>query len=138
MKTKFIEATEATQFNWGKFMVCRFEAEEWARRSEIATHERSLLHGRGWTPNNVLVVDLQTGEGAIFKPGGYVKYDLNDKHQIWVCPMFEPFLEWLYKQDLTDLDTLPGHVNLGDVPIAMQGYRRQRKKSKKSNLSEAA
>jgi hypothetical protein len=35
MKTKFIEASDAKEFNWGKFALCRFEPEEWARRSEV-------------------------------------------------------------------------------------------------------
>lgn len=33
MKTKFIEATDG--FNYGKFMLGRFEPEEWARWSTI-------------------------------------------------------------------------------------------------------
>lgn len=125
MITKFIEATDATEFNWGKFMVCRFEPGEWARQSEI--NNRSTLMARGWTRDNVLVVDLATGEGAIFNPHGSAIHDLNEKHQIWVCPMFEPFLTWLYRQDLTDLAALPGMVSLGNVPTSLAGYRRQRK-----------
>lgn len=39
--------------------------------------------------------------------------------------MFEPFLQWLYLQDLSDLDKLPALVNLGDVPTSMSGYRRK-------------
>lgn len=125
MKTKFIEATntDAGGLNWGKFMVGRYEREEWARRSEV--NGRTLLRGRGWSPDHVLVVDLQTGEGAIFRPGGYVPDDLNRKHRIWVCPMFEPFLTWLYRQDLSDLDALPGLVKIDDPASAMSGYRRE-------------
>jgi len=37
--------------------------------------------------------------------------------------MFEPFLAWLCQQDLSNL---PGKVNLGKVPTAMHGYRRNR------------
>jgi hypothetical protein len=77
----------------------------------------------GWSRDVLLVLDLQTGEGAVFKPGGYVKDDL-DKHRIRVCPMFEPFLEWLYKQPLQDRQALPTTVNLGDVSLANQAYRR--------------
>lgn len=124
MITKFIEATDATEFNWGKFAVCRFTSEEWARRSEIGG--RLMLNERGWGPEHLLVLDLQTGEGSIFEPHGYARSDLNEKHQIWVCPMFEPFLAWLYKQDLTDLEKLPAVVNLGDVPTSMRGHRRMR------------
>ncbi len=124
MKTKFIEATDATEFNWGKFAVCRFEPEEWMRRT--AVDNSYMLAGRGWDRHTVLVLDLQTGEGAMFRPGGYAHADLNTKHQVWVCPMFEPFLTWLYAQDLSDLDKLPALVNLGDVPTDMRGYRRTR------------
>ncbi len=122
MFTKFIEATDKTEFNWGKFAVCRFEPHEWERPSEI-DGGISLLAGRGWTAAHVLVLDLQTGESAIFLPRGSVPADL-EKHAIWVCPMFEPFLVWLYQQDLSDLSKLPGLVNLGDVPTALSGYRR--------------
>lgn len=121
MTTKFVEATDATDFNWGKFAVCRFEPEEWMRKS--ALDSRYLLAARGWSWGSLLVMDLQTGEGAIFRPGGLASADL-DKHKVWVCPMFEPFLTWLYQQDLTDLNALPSMVNLGDVPTAMAGYRR--------------
>lgn len=129
MKTKFIEAVDATHFNHGKFMVARFDAEEWQRRSQVegggdVQSARPLLRRLGWDRPHIVVFDLQTCEGAGFRPGGYAKADL-DKHAVWVCPMFEPFLAWLYKQNLTDLDALPSLVDLGQVPTAMHGYRRQ-------------
>lgn len=124
MKTKLIEAHDATNFNWGKFLVGRFDS-EWFTPSEVSGSS-SLLRAIGADPRSVMVFDLQTREGAMFKPGGCPVADLN-KHKIWVCPMFEPFLTWLYKQDLADLDALPAIVNLGDVPIAMAGYRREGK-----------
>jgi hypothetical protein len=71
----------------------------------------------------MIVFDLQTCERASFRPGGNAKYDL-DKHKIWVCPLFEPFLCWLYKQQLDDFTALPGHIDLADAPFAMAGYRR--------------
>lgn len=131
MKIKFIEATntKAGGFNWGKFMVARFEPEEWAYRSAIQDEEsfagrpEALLSGRGWTPDHILVMDLQTGEGAIFRPSGLAPSDLH-KHQIWVCPMYEPFLAWLYKQNLSDLDALPACVDIDDPRSSMHGYRR--------------
>jgi hypothetical protein len=71
-----------------------------------------------------IVFDLQTCEGTAFRPGGRAKYDL-DKHKIWVCPLFEPFLEWLYKQPQhDDLTALPDTIDLPDVPFALSGYRR--------------
>jgi hypothetical protein len=119
MKTVFVEAT-SPHGNWGKFMIGVFDQAELARPSSVDPGERSLVWGRGWGPGHVLVVDLQTGEGAIFRMGGYAKTDL-DKHKIWVCPLFEPFLEWLYAQP--DPMTLPSTVTL-DVPLAFAGYRR--------------
>lgn len=145
MKTKIIEAGQSAQGpNWGKFLLGRFDV-EWSRRSGMyeaarkvtdemcgeGTYEESngvsrsmpLLSEIGWGRNHLWVLDLQTGEGAYFSPGGYATADL-DKHKIWVCPMFEPFLAWLYKQDLTDLDALPDFVELPDAPFHMQGFRR--------------
>lgn len=120
MKIKFIEVTNGN-LNWGKFLVGRFDS-EWEYASAIEPGIR-LVAGVGWTTEHLLVLDLQTGEGAIFKHGGKAQYDL-DKHQIWVCPMYEPFLTWLYEQDVTDLDRLPALVDLKDAPFAMYGYRR--------------
>lgn len=145
MKTKIIEASN--DFNWGKFLLGRMD-EEWKLRSglfDVARQvtddvlgdgsyddmhapnyarpgTRPLLAQLGWGPEHLWVLDLQTGEGAFFKPGGYAKNDL-DKHAIWVCPLFEPFLGWLYQQDLSDLDALPACVTIEARP-ALQGYRR--------------
>jgi len=116
---KIIEATNGPN-NWGKFGVARFD-EEWSRISEVGS--RNLLVSCGWTYQHLLVMDFQTGEGAIFKPGGYAKADLA-KHKIWVCPLYEPFLTWLYKQDLSDLAKLPDLVDLPDAEFIFQGHRR--------------
>jgi hypothetical protein len=129
MKTKIIEAAQTDKGpNWGKFLVARFD-EEWSRRAKAPGCDRSmpLLGQIGWTSNHIWVLDLQTGEGAYFMPGGFAKADLN-KHRIWVCPMFEPFLEWLYKQKLDDLDALPDFVAIEAAPAAMSGYRRKGRK----------
>lgn len=124
MQTRIIEATNGPQ-NWGKFMLGRFE-DEWQRKSAVITGSSwPLLRTIGWSLDALLVLDLQTGEGAIFVPGPtrYVPADL-EKHRIWVCPLFEPFLAWLYKQDLSDLGRLPDHIDLPDAAFALQGYRR--------------
>ena len=119
MKTKLIEAT-SNGFNHGKFLVGRMDT-EWSVRS--AVDGRPLVSGRGWTRDHLWICDLATGEGACFRPGGLASADLN-KHAIWVCPLFEPLLAWLYRQDLTDLDALPAIVDLPDARNAMHGYRR--------------
>lgn len=125
MKIKFVEVMHrGGTGNWGKFFCGRFTREEWGRPSAVSPRW-SLLAQRGWTHDHVLVFDIETGEGAIFMPGGLASADLG-KHKIWVCPMFEPFLTWLYQQDLTDLDKLPGKVEFehSEAEFGMQGYRR--------------
>lgn len=120
MKVKFIEVTNGPR-NWGKFLLLRFD-DEYSYESVVSPGSK-LLNTTGWNPGCVVVFDMQTREGAAFLPGGYARADL-EKHKIWVCPMFEPFLEWLYKQDLTDLDKLPAHVDLPDAEFQMHGHRR--------------
>lgn len=129
MRTKIIEVTNG--FNWGKFLIGEFDT-EWGLKSEIPLDpsiealNMPLLNQLGWARGQYfLVLDLQTGEGAIFNPVGSARHDLNGKHKIWVCPMFEPFLLWLYEQPM-DLDKLPTVVNFTEqeAPSAMYGYRR--------------
>ncbi len=122
MECYFFETVN--EFNWGKFMVGRFTGADFAVRSLVddVTHQ-SLLRGRGWAVEHLFVFDIQTGEGAMFRPGGLPHADL-EKHAIWVCPMFEPFLEWLYAQDTTHLDVLDRVIELPNAPRATRGYRR--------------
>lgn len=122
MKTQIVEVTNGP-LNWGKFLVGRFEAREWFHQSVVSPGPLLRQIGHNDQQHSVWVLDLQTCEGAMFRIGGSVKYDL-DKHRIWVCPMFEPFLEWLYA-NWKDLDSLPTHVDLPDAPFAMSGYRRE-------------
>jgi hypothetical protein len=128
MKTQIVEVTNGPK-NWGKFLIGQFDS-EWQRESAIVNDtlaemgvsvSRGLLKVVGWTPLHFLLVDLQTGEGAIFKKGGLAHADLQ-KHKVWVCPMFEPFLAWLYER--SSLADLPAQVDLPNAPFAMSGYRR--------------
>lgn len=119
MKYRFVEAT-SNAGNFGKFMVVSFTDDDWAEQSVVEGFP--LIASRGWTPKHILVFDLQTGEGAMFLPGGLASADLN-KHRIWVCPLFEPFLEWLYAQD--DPTEPQRHVDLGDAAFAIYGHRRR-------------
>lgn len=125
MLTKIIEATN--RVNWGKFLIGRFSEEEWARRCQMdgSNPKRSLLSEIGWDHSNIWVLDLQTGEGACYRPGGLAKADL-EKHKIWVCPLYESFLTWLYKQDITNLETLPDVIDL-EAESSLYGYRRSGK-----------
>lgn len=122
MKTKIIEVTNGPQ-NHGKFMVAQFDGIDWLYQSVVDPGRYLLGPVCGWSEEHRLVLDLQTGEGAIFRLGGYAHADL-DKHRVWVCPMFEPFLAWLYEQDARDLAALPDHVDLPAAPFSMYGYRR--------------
>lgn len=126
MECRFIEASQNVQtgFNWGKFMVARFTESEWAYRSRMDTIlPGPLLRKCGWGPECLLVMDIQTGEGALFLPGGSALGDLA-RHRIWVCVLFEAFLSWLYGQDLSSLAALPDIVELPDAPAGLRGYRR--------------
>jgi hypothetical protein len=128
MKTKIIEVTQGSEFNWGKFLVGEFE-EEWQRGTELpgVPQVGSLLLARGWTQRHILVLDLETGEGAIFfKFSTSASADLH-KHRIWVCPMYEPFLEWLLAQKFQSIDDLPEFVKLDTEYSEMAGYRREGK-----------
>jgi len=121
MKTYVFEG-HGTGGNWGKFLVGIHDT-EWSWKSEINYFSKMpLLRQIGWDVSHIWVMDLQTGEGAVFRPGGYAKADL-DKHKIWVCPLFEPFLTWLYTQDLTRIGELPQVVEL-EAELELQGYRR--------------
>jgi hypothetical protein len=129
METIIIEASHEIEpgvygGNWGKFMVARFTHEEMLVWSRI--DQRSVIGGRGLDDRlHYLVLDLETKEGAIFRPGGLARADLQ-KHKIWVCPLFEPFLNWLYKQDLSDFSKLPTLVGFkfNEAGFDMAGYRR--------------
>lgn len=124
METKFVEVTNGPR-NWGKFLLGRFTDEEWNMRSAIGGMHVRLLPSIGWARDHIWVMDLQTCEAVGVSIGGSAHADLN-KHKVWVCPMFEPFLEWLYKQKLPlDFSKIPAHVDLPDAEFAMHGYRRE-------------
>jgi hypothetical protein len=129
---QFIETSN--DFNHGKFMLARLDAAELRARSALPGYEESSLWHlgglRAFNKHTTLVFDLQTGEGATFTLArhGSPSADLT-KHKIWVCPMFEPFLHWLYAQGLDhgagDIAALPRFVELSMADgAAFQGYRR--------------
>ena len=129
MISTIVEVTNG--FNWGKFMVAMFDDGERAYESKVDP-PRKLLRANGWHPDVRWILDLQTGEGALFGPAllpGRHAYDL-EKHKIWVCPMYECFLGWFYAhpEHHADIRTLPPLLELTDAETmkasAMYGYRR--------------
>lgn len=121
--------------NWGKFVLLRHDPEDLARKSALPGYTNTyLLAGRKFDGDGTFVLDLQTGEGAVFyfQSPADVQYTLNHKHQIWVCPMYEPFICWLaenypeLQRGGGDITKLPDVVELSMAPQAMSGYRRTR------------
>lgn len=109
--------------NWGKFLVGVPDI-EWTVRSEVdPNNPYPLLDQIGWQPLEIWVCDLQTREGAFFNPCGNARADL-ERHRIWVCPLFEMFLTWLYAQNIETLHLLPRIVELPDAQFSINGYRR--------------
>lgn len=138
MKTRIIQATN-NDMNWGKFFVGQFDTDEWMVPCAYpeGTENPSVMAARGMHQHQYMVVDLETKEGGIFDLGGMPVIDLDTKHQVWVCPMYSPFLGWLsdqYKEWLLRndgrsyslfMDNLPPSVNLPDAEFSMAGYRRR-------------
>jgi hypothetical protein len=123
MKTQIIEA-HGNGGNFGKFMVCQLDTDEWERKSVVDPDGRSLLASIGyWHRDWFWLLDLQTGEGVFVQPKGRASWQL-DKHKVWVCPLFEPFMDWFISQEPTDVAELPIEVLLPDAPGALYGYRR--------------
>lgn len=122
MRTHIIEATNGPR-NWGKFMLCFLTPSELEHHSPVS--EGRLFQDIGYNQRMVWIMDLQTQEGAAFYPGGSASADL-DRHRIWVCPLFEPFLTWLYTQRLEDIYScnLPHHIDLPTAEFYLSGYRR--------------
>ncbi len=72
MQHKIVEATNG--FNWGKFLVCRFDEADFTYTSLVS--QSLLLTERGWARDQIWVLDLETREGAAFQPGGSPNADL--------------------------------------------------------------
>lgn len=125
-------------FNHGKFVLLRHGPEDLRRRSALPGYETThILVGRKWDADGTFIADLQTGEGCVFYlecGSAAVQYTLNQKHKIWVCPMYEPFVCWLadthpeLARGGGDITALPSVVELPDAPTAVAGYRRGKKK----------
>ena len=133
MRRAFIEASN-NQVNYGKFAIFAPDVADHTYTCALPGYDtrRLLSWACGWTADDVLIVDLQTGEGARFDPiyGRHrdsAAADLN-RHRIWVCPLFAPFLTWLYaftgQHGLDWFNHLPAYIDLPDAPTDTAGYRR--------------
>lgn len=103
-------------------MVGQFTRNEWLNVSRFGN--QPLLMGRGWHPRHILVLDLATGEAVLIEPKPGCSMALDQKHGIWVCPLYSYFLEYLGGLPTPiDLSTLPEVVYLV-APADFRGYRR--------------
>lgn len=125
MRTYFFESTNG--FNWGKFMVGIMDTElEWRSGvlEQVGGPSARLVDNLGWGDRHIWVMDLATGEGGLFRHGGLARADLN-RRKVAVCLLFEPFLQWLYRQPWEQIPGLAGQiVELSDSPAGFLGYRR--------------
>jgi hypothetical protein len=136
MITQFIEATNFYDggLNWGKFLLCKFDDRDWSYQATEADGALlSVMPGgrESWNPEtSIFVVDLQTGEGSRFDLRTEPVAQL-ERHKIWVCPLFEPFLKWLFRE-IQSRPPGPGRFELTTLPAvakfpassALAGYRR--------------
>lgn len=137
MELKFIEAGHPVDENgfggnWGKFAVGRWTGPELGEKTKYPGCEgQNIASLRGWGGDHVWLFDLQTGEAARFHTNNPIPVDVRHQlktHKIWVCPMFEPFMVWLWGHIRLHpdwWDTLPRTVELpADTPFDFAGYRR--------------
>lgn len=122
MRTKIIEAAQSAKGpNWGKFLLGRLDTEFDA--PSVIDQRWPLMRRCGWSGDEFLAMDLQTGEGALFRTPGSAMADL-EKRNIWVCPMFLPWLETVYRMGLDYMFGLdPALVIIPDAEFRLAGVR---------------
>ncbi len=137
MDLKFVEAGHPPDEtglggNWGKFAVGRWDRNELGEPTTFPGCEgQKIVSLRGWGGDHIWVFDLQTGESARFHTNNPVPVDVPDQlrlHEIWVCPMFEPFMVELWahirRRGRAWWDELPRTMFLPDAPFELAGHRR--------------
>ncbi len=128
METKLIEA--GGQGNWGRFLLGHYDRQELAQLPRYPGCEGPvpLVSQCGWGSDKVWVMDLATEEGFLVPIGTVAAAHILEKHQVHVCVLFEPFLDWLLgfqrEHGAAWWDTLPATVDLPEAPFGFYGYRR--------------
>lgn len=148
MELKFVEAGQAPEGggNWGKFAVARWSTLEMREPTRFPGCEGQFITGLTGSPfDHIWLLDIQAGEGALFSINNPIPVDvphqLNEK-QIYICPMFEPFMTWLWEHirshqgtNLDWFDELPRVVVLPEAPFDLYGYRRRGRTSGGTELT---
>lgn len=128
MIARFVEVTDLVAY--GKFLVCRMTPVELATPTampearllvpDAAPSPPLLTYGgrRRFNSHSTLVVDLQRGTAAAWPLQGVAEaYKAEHLQNLPVCPMYMPFIEWLYRDarwamgagDITDI---PAYIEL--------------------------
>lgn len=147
MLTKIIEASSGMMGNWGRFMLMQYQDAErnYPTHYQLTTEDRAgrripgvpmTIWVNDYPPEHAVIwiLDLITGEGATFDLEQELPEQLH-RHQIWVCPLYQPFLVWLqgfvkaHRDELAPsydklLDMLPTNVGLPGIPVEIHGHRR--------------
>lgn len=116
----FLEASNGGL--WGKFLLLRHSPENLALKSSLPDFENeTLLRGRKFDDEMTMMVDLQTGTGAIYTLSNPFDalFSLESKRRIWVCPLYRPTLFWLAQQGLGrgkgDITKLPRYIDVSEA-----------------------
>lgn len=124
MKTKVIEVEEPVPGFWCKFMIGVF-TDEWGHRPVVDAPEyeaTSLLRQLGWSRDHYLILDLESGQGAIFHRGSHPEWDERTKG-LSRNPMLVPLWKWLQTQDLDRIQDFPDKVTL-EGPMSRERQKR--------------
>jgi hypothetical protein len=118
VRTTFKRGLTIGALDAGAFMICAFDAAEWALRSQVL-EDSTILRANAWTPAMRWVLDLQTGEGAMVCPSASGTCSLRwtrdeDPERPIGRAMLRMFLRWWYAhpEHHDDPRTLPAYLEL--------------------------
>lgn len=133
MITRFVEVTDGMMY--GKFMVCRLDASELATTTampEAPEGQRLLTYSgrRRFNDHSTLVIDLQLGTGwawplsdGLIGMRHYAREHFDRDLAPHVCPMYLPFVLWLYEQGkwargAGDIAEIPRYLDLRTAEVS--------------------